>query len=213
MKKHIFLIFIAIIFTFLGFTSGPMAFLAPLAIVTYFFRDKIFLFLNRFSPLAAFVISGVIFGLITELLAIIENLDISADQRVLLSASPVKDILFGFVYYSLVMFTWYFLLKRYNYSRKEVFLVTGIYGVFVERSGQVLIGIFNAPIIGSLYALIIIFVYGLFPSLALMVTEGRFRGNKASYLKRYAFGLIALFIQWIVFGIIFLPVLKLAFGS
>jgi hypothetical protein len=190
-----------------------MAFLAPLAIVAYFFKDNISLFLKRFSPFVAFIFSGVIFGLITEFLAIIENLNISSDQKVLLSAHPLNDILFGFAYYFSVMIVWYFLLKRYKYSKKEVFLITGIYGVFVERSGQVLIGIFNAPIIGTLYALIIIFVYGLFPSLALMITEGRFKGNKESYLKKYVFGFIALFIQWVVFGIIFLPVLKLAFGS
>jgi hypothetical protein len=87
-------------------------------------------------------------------------------------------------------------------------LISGIYGIFAEETGQVFLRIFTVPVFGLLYAIIITFVYGIFPMLAYMLNENRFSGLDISTIKRYSLAFAALFIQYIIYGFV-LPVLKL----
>lgn len=54
-----------------------------------------------------------------------------------------------------------------RYTKKDVFIITGIYGIFVEETCQVFLRIFIIPAFGLLYAIIIMFVYGIFTTLKL----------------------------------------------
>ncbi|MEZ5335401.1 MAG: hypothetical protein R2741_09270 [Methanolobus sp.] len=164
--------------------------------------------LEKLSLRTAFIGSGVLFGLLTEIFAIIENLPKPAEERILLSPDPVNDIVFGFVYYLFVITAWYLLLRKMKYTNRDVFLITGIFGVFVEETGRVFLGIFTNPVFGLLYAIIIIFVYGIFPMLAHMLNENRFSGACSSINKRYLFAFIALFIQYAIYGLFIFPLLK-----
>src|SRR3989338_8353053 len=92
-------------------------------------------------------------------------------------------------YYLLLIFTWYILLRKIKYSKKEVFLITGLLGVFTEEGGQVFLRILSSPIEGFLYAIIIMFVYGLFPMLAYLLCEERFKNKQRNLFLRYGFAM------------------------
>ena len=158
---------------------------------------------------ASFIGSGLFFGQMTEVFAIFNNQSLPPEKRILLSPDPVLDLFFGFFYYLLLVVTWYFLIRGFTYSKCEIFVITGIYGVFTEEVGQVLVRIFTVPVLGLLYAIIVSFVYGIFPMLAYMVSEGRLRTRKrATITVRFLIAAVALFAEWAFYGLIVLPALK-----
>nr|WP_321497628.1 hypothetical protein [uncultured Methanolobus sp.] len=204
--KRALLVFLGIILTIHGLNE-PMNLIFPMWIITYLFKDKLTDFLEKLPLRTSFIGAGVLFGLLTEVFAIVENLPKPAGERILLSQNPVNDIVFGFVYYLFVISAWYLLLRKMKYTGRDVFLITGIYGIFVEETGQVFLRIFTVPIFGLLYAIIIMFVYGIFPMLAHMLNENRFSGLGTSVVKRYSFAFAALFIQYVIYGLFVFPVL------
>ena len=204
--KRALLVILGIILTIHGLNE-PMNLIFPMWIFTYLFKDKLTDFLEKLPLRTSFIGAGVLFGLLTEVFAIIENLPKPAGERILLSQNPVNDIVFGFVYYLFVISAWYLMLRKMRYTGRDVFLITGIYGIFVEETGQVFLRIFTVPVFGLLYSIIIMFVYGIFPMLAHMLNENRFSGLSTSVVKRYSLAFAALFIQYIVYGLFVLPLL------
>ncbi|WP_340820662.1 hypothetical protein [Methanolobus sp. WCC4] len=185
----------------------------PMWIFTYLFKERLSALLEKYPLKISFIGAGVLFGLLTEIFAIIDNLPKPAEQRILLSPDPLNDIIFGFVYYLFVISAWYLVLRRMRYTSKEIFLITGIYGIFVEETGQVFLRIFTEPVFGFLYAVIVMFVYGIFPMLAHMLNEDRFSGVSSNVIRRYPLAFAALFGQYLIYGLFMLPILKLLFGQ
>jgi hypothetical protein len=80
-----------------------------------------------------------------------------------------------------------------------------------EEVGQVFLRIFKVPVLGLLYALIVSFVYGIFPMLAYMVSEEKIgTTRRLNLLARFLLAAVALFVEWAVYGLIVLPALKRA---
>lgn len=205
-KKYI-LIILGFFLIIIGL-KNPMILIFPMWIFTYLLKDKLSTFLEKVPVSVSFIVSGVFFGLLTESFAIINNISIPVNQRVLLSSDPLTDLIFGFFYYLILIFSWYLLLSKIRYSKLDVFIITGLYGIFTEESGKVFLRIFSIPISGFLYALIIMFVYGIFPMLAYMITEDRFKNKEVILIKRYLIAGIVLFLQWGIYGLFILPFLK-----
>jgi hypothetical protein len=151
----------------------------------------------------------LVFGLLTETFAIVNNLSLPPEKRILLSPHPVLDLFYGLFYYLLLIVTWRFLIARYTYSKVEVFAITGLLGVMTEETGAVFVRIFTMPVMGFLYAVLVAFVYGIFPMLAYMVAEDRLPArSEPRRARRFVAAGLALFAQWVVFGLLVLPVLK-----
>lgn len=206
-KKLIALFFIS---TIIGVFGNPMLLVLPLALGAYLLRDRIRDALAG-KPLApTFIISGTIFGLLIELFAIFDNIKKPAEERILMSPDPLTDLFYGIFYYSLVVGVWYFLLTRYSFSKKEVFLLTGItLGLFTEQMGAIFFGMF-ASVAGLFVAMFVVAIYGAFPTLAYMLTENKFSSSRADADTRaYVYAIILLYLQWAVFGNVILPLLKL----
>jgi hypothetical protein len=162
----------------------------------------------------SFIGFGLFFGLLTEIFAIVNNRHLPPEQRILLSPVPVLDLVYGIFYYLMLIVTWYALVKAFTYSKGGVFVITGIYGILTEEVGQVYLRIFRDPVIGLLYALIVSFVYGIFPMLAYMVSEEKIRTTKRlNLLVRFLIAAVALFVEWTVYGLFVLPALKRAFQA
>jgi hypothetical protein len=196
------------VFSFFKFENS-MLFIFPLWIFTYIFKEQIQKLMSWLQGSTGFIIVGVFYGMVIEVLAILNNLHLPVSERVLLDGDPIKDLVFGIIYYTFLIMCWYLLLRKISFSKFEIFIITGIFGIFVEETGQVIMRIFEQPITGTLYAILVMFIYGLFPMLTLMITENTFSsGRKKSSWWFYVLAFIALFFQYSVYGNTVYPVLK-----
>ncbi len=202
---------LGILLTVVGVSGNPMLLIFPMWIFTHLLREPLRRMVRVVPFSVSFVGFGVFFGLLTEIFAIINNRSLPPEQRILLSPDPVLDLIYGLFYYSLLILTWYVLIRVFTYSKGEVFIITGIYGIFTEEVGQVFIRIFTVPVVGLLYALIVSFVYGIFPMLAYMVSEEKLRVKRANVVVRFLVAAPVLFVEWAVYGLFILPALKRIF--
>jgi hypothetical protein len=200
--------------TVVGVRSNPMLLIFPMWIFTYLGRDRFRRLVRPLPASAAFIGCGMFFGLLTEIFAILNNLHLPPEERILLSPSPALDLAYGIFYYLMLILTWYALIKVFTYSRAEVFIITGIYGIMTEEVGQVFLRIFRVPVVGLLYALIVACVYGIFPMLAYMVSEKKLASAKRSNLAiRVLAAAAGLFLEWAAYGLFVLPALKRVFQA
>ena len=212
--KRVLLWALGIFLTIVGISKNPMLLIFPMWIFTYLNREPLRR-LVRGMPLSVSIIGfGLLFGMLTEIFAIVNNLHLPPEQRILLSPVPVLDLVYGIFYYLMLIVTWFALIKALRYSKSEVFVITGIYGILTEEVGQVFLRIFTVPVIGLLYALIVSFVYGIFPMLAYMLSEETITTTRRlNFLVRFLIAAVALFVEWEVYGLFVLPALKRAFQA
>ena len=196
------------------FLSGeepqPMLLLFSLLLFVIAFQ-KIFQKISRWInfPLAVkLVMIMIAVGLITEALAIWNNANLTAaeitEANRLYSSDPMTDIILGWGYYIPLALAWTYLLKKYRYQTKDVFIAMGIFGIFFEGQGIVFLS-FN-PVMW-LYAVL---VHGSYMTMAyVMVKQDRAitdsNAKEISALKRYFYGLlagIATFIPFVIWQII-----------
>ncbi len=89
-----------------------------------------------------------------------------------------------------MIIAWYLLLKRYAYTKREIFVLAGLFGLFAEKVHEHLV---SFPLAGLLLIAPTMFTYGviiLIPTLSLDHTAGR----QSHWLIRYGLGLIVPFI-------------------
>jgi len=146
----------------------------PMWIICYVFFDKIKTQVNKHHLSYSFILVATILGLLTEFFAILSNVSTPYGQRILLHQNLFLDFMFGIVYYSFFMVIMYFIIKRYNFSKLNVFLIFGIFGIMTEEVGMVFVKIFTQFPVGLIYAFIVSFVYGIFPYLAYSLTKHKF---------------------------------------
>ncbi len=195
--------------------QGPMLLLFPMWIFTWLFRQALSRPLARLPQAGGFLLAGIAYGMLTEIFAILTNLNLPPEQRILLDPNPRNDLVLGLLYYTSLILAWYLLLRRQAYSPREIFFLTGLYGIVVEESGGVLFRLFTQPLTGAPYALLVMLVYGLFPMLALQLTAGQFPPERPreKRLQRYALALFALFLQYALYGNTVYPLLKAWLGG
>ncbi len=181
--------------------DNPMLFIFPMWVFVVLFKAPLTRIFAKFPRDWGFVVAGVFFGLLTEGFAIINNLDVPPTERILLHPEPLPDLIYGFFYYSFLILTWYFLLRKINFSTKEIFFLTGIFGIFTEETGQVFLRIFSEPVTGFLYAIVVAFVYGIFPMLAYLLTKESFSAERqVRKFGHYLLVALVLFLQYAIYG-------------
>jgi hypothetical protein len=181
----------------------------------------VFLLRARLAALAAFLpgeygffAAALVFGLLTESFAVLTNMSRSPSERILLSPDPLRDPALSAICCSAVAVTWLLLLRRFAYRGRDIFLISGVYGVLVEETGQAAVRVMTFSLLGPLYAGFVLVVYGVPPMLALMVAGGRFSdGRAAPGLGARAGALIALLAQYAIVGLFVLPLARSAIGS
>ena len=195
-----FLLWVLLITLVLFSLDSPMGWVFPLWIVVYGFRERLKRVLDRWPRAPAFIVSGLAFGLLTETFAILDNWDVPPDQKILLHPNPFVDLLMGFFYYLLFIVTWYLILRKLNFSKGAVFILSGLFGLAVEQGGAILAGLLANPILGILLAFLVMSVYGIFPMLAYTLTEDRFPERTKPRLWHYPLALFSLFVFWAMYG-------------
>jgi hypothetical protein len=177
----------------------------------HIFKSSIQSIVNKINFINPFLILSIALGLITELLAILTNIGIPYGQRILLHQNFIIDFVFALIYYPFFMFILYLLLRRYDFSKIKVFFIFGIFGIFTEEVGDVLLRlIFGFDIV---YATLVLFVYGLFPYLAYSFTKNRFDTlqRKKGGISSFAISLIVLLISYAIYGNTIYPLLTSIF--
>lgn len=180
--------------------KSPMGLVFPMWILAFLYKEKMRGIVARFPRSIAFVVLGLFFGLLTESFAILDNINKSPTERILLSPDPFHDLFLAFFYYLFFSVTWYLLLRKIRFSKKAVFMVSGIFGILSEQGGAIAHGIIANPPSGSLLAFLVMSVYGIFPLCAYMITKERFIGGKRPHIKEYAIAGIAFFFFWAIYG-------------
>ena len=210
--KKTFLTFLGIGFLLLSL-QNPMLFIFPMWIFVLLFKPTLEEVFAYFSHGRGFIVAGLTLGLLTEIFAILNNLDLPPDERILLHPEPIPDLIYALFYYTILILTWYLLLRKIKFSKTDIFLLTGIFGIFTEEVGAVFLRIFSEPITGLLYALIIVFVYGIFPMLAYMITEEGFSTERSQpRIHHYLLAALALFFQYAIYGNFIYTTLEHFFG-
>lgn len=188
--------------------SSRQGLIFPIGLLAFMYRESLMQLSNRISFPLAYFVTGLFFGILTEVFAILGNLNLPTEQKVLLNQqSTMGDLSMGVVWYGLFLFTWYVLLQKINFSKRTVFIASGLFGILTENSGSILFGIIASPILGTILALMIGLVYAIFSYLAYLLTEHRFpiRNNPSPH--HYALIPLFFFLFWAVYGNIIHPFL------
>jgi len=140
-------------------------------------------------------------GFLTEFFAIWNNVNLTPEEIMetnqLYSASPLTDIILGWGYYIPLAIAWFYLLRKYDYKIKDVFITMGIFGIFFEGKGAVLLSL--NPVMW-LYAFL---VHGSYLTIAYIITKQEFPTNKKQFgkIKKYSYGFLYSLLTFIPFVI------------
>jgi hypothetical protein len=102
--------------------------------------------------------------------------------------------LFNILAFTGFYFAWYFLLRRYKYTHGEVFILSGVFGLFSEG---VLFAVFSNPVAVFFMAPMVVVVYGLMitPSLWSIGLIGK---KEISSIIKYPLSLLVIFLFSII---------------
>ena len=195
--------------------NNPMGLTYAMGVAAYLLQNPLRKFFSFLPHPLDFIGLGIFFGLCTEGFAILDNLKRLPENRILIDADPMRDLFFGFFFYGFFILMWYVLLRRWRFSMRQVFVLSGIFGILTEQFNPaaggpvILLQVITNPFLGIPMAFLIACVYGIFPALAYLLTEGRFSAKRMQVRWRgYCFAIGALLLQWAIYGNIILPFLR-----
>ncbi len=171
-----------------------------------FFKDRLGWYERiKFSPPLKFFIFFMLFGLITEMFAVVDNLPKPPSERILLHHDPWIDMYLAIGYYAGFAISWTFFITRFNFSYPHVFLIGGFFGLIFEQTGGIL---FSLNLFIYLYVFL---VYGSFQASAAVLAESELRRMKRKEIKKWTMALLGALIEIISFFLawLFLFLLKI----
>jgi len=192
--NNVLLIIIALFTLFVFNEAGPI-WVFSVFILFYIFRNKIKVKLS----LLKYILFALITGLFIEALAIINSLKLPIEERALFSPYPIPDLIFAIGYYSFFALGIFFILRKYKFSLKELFIIGGIFGIFAEQHGLVFLS-FN-----SINYLYVFLSYGSFIALPYLIFFRDFKKLKRKQTNlKYLFIILALIVSYLAFLVYYL---------
>ncbi len=176
--------------------------------VLHRFRERIWRLYGQKRSLAKYLAVGMASAYLTEVLAIIDNLDKPPAERALLHPDPLIDLYLAFAYYLSFVLYWGLAMRRYDYSWREVFLIGGATGIPMEQSGAVFLSM------NPLAWLYVLLVYGSYKAIPVLVAEDCLKEKERKELgtgKKIVLGLLVEFTAFLSAGAL-LWLFKLAAG-
>lgn len=156
--------------------------------------------LAHLMPLAdakRFFLLGIATGVLTEILAIWNNLHLPPEQKALFHPDPGINIVLGLIYYAVWIIVWLLILKRYRFTLRQVFGTAGLFGMMVEQGGAVLLS-FNPAM--WLYAFL---VHGSIIAIPYLLVKPRFpNAIEHSGWRKYGYATGWQFVGFISTGIL-----------
>lgn len=169
------LLFIAGVLMTIFFTIiFPMALIFPLWIFVWLYREPLKrLFAGRAHK---FMLAGMVFGMMIEVFAILDNIGqpVSVREVTLFHPQALPDLVIAFFYYLSMVVVWYLLLRKVALPPSAVLVIGGFFGVIVEQDGIILTALFEQGVTGFLMATFVFMVHGLYPMLAYQLTFENF---------------------------------------
>ena len=118
-----------------------------------------------------YLLSMVLVGFLTEIFAWTSNYLARAEEPALLHPQLLYDLVLSPGIYAAWAVGWILLTKRWRFSVAETFLLQGVYGVFVEQQGAILLQGLRALPLGVVLWLYVFVVYGSAAGLAYLPFE------------------------------------------
>ena len=146
--------------------------------VLHRFRERIWELYGR-ERLANYLAVGMASAYLTEILAIIDNLNKPPAERALLHPDPLIDLYLALAYYLPFILYWGLAVRRYDYSWRDVFLIGGATGILMEQSGAVFLSM------NPLAWLYVLLVYGSYKAIPVLVAEGCLKERERRELGRW----------------------------
>ena len=152
-----------------------------------YFRPKIEEWYRRIAlpSWAKFILFFLLFGYLTEIFAIVDNLPRLLAERALFSPYPLTDLYLALGYYLAFAIVWYIILRNFRFKYWEVFIIGGSFGILFEQSGKILLS-FN-----FLAWLYVFLVYGSFQASVSVMAENTLGKREISRAKKIIMGIIA----------------------
>ena len=151
------------------------------------FRERVWRLYGRSGSLAKYLAVGMASAYLTEVLAVIDNLKRPPGERALLHPDPLTDLYLAFAYYLPFVLYWGLVVRRYDYSWREVFLIGGATGILMEQSGAVFLSM------NPLAWLYVLLVYGSYKAIPVLVAEDCLKSRERRGLggwKKLVLGLL-----------------------
>ncbi|WP_297506059.1 hypothetical protein [Thermococcus sp.] len=187
---------------------GTTWFIYTALAVLHRFRKRVWQLYGESGSLAKYLAVGMASAYLTEVLAIIDNLNKPPAERALFNPDPLIDLYLASAYYLPFVLYWGLAVRRYDYSWREVFLIGGTTGIPMEQSGAVFLSM------NPLAWLYVLLVYGSYKAVPVLVAEDCLKGKVRKELrtgKRLALGLLVEFTAFLSAGAL-LWLFKLAAG-
>ncbi len=176
LSAALFLVFLMLLLTI------PVLAIFPLFLFLYNIKSKIQLNFHHFYR--KYIILGLFFGLLTESLAILDNLGTPPEERILFHPDPATDLLLAAGFYFFHALVWAFLFRQYTFTEKSIFVTGGIWGIIVEQNGAILLSPLTQGIVGLISYGFVFLVYGPYMAIpALFFTESLDAERKKRTLK------------------------------
>lgn len=189
-----------VVLTFIIFNEpGPIWFFA-LFLILYLLKDPIKKIISGVMPVLPirYFLVGVIGGLFIECLAILNNLKLPAEQRVLFHPDPIPNLILGLGQYVALAIGSYFILRKFDFSLWEFFVFTGIFGVVIEEHGGILMQVLGGNILGGIYVFL---SYASFLALPYMLFREDFNefSRKKAIIPKYLIAILILALFYALF--------------
>jgi len=127
--------------------------------------------------LGRYVLTGLTSAYLLEILAVIDNLKREPSERILLNPSPPVDIYLALAYYTPFILYWGLVLRKYDYSPRDVFILGGVSGIFMEQTGAVFLSL---NILAWFYVFL---VYGSYKAIPAFLHWQSLRKNRRKNLS------------------------------
>lgn len=162
--------------------------------IVHKFREKIWAaYESHEGNFGAYLLVGMASAYLVEVLAVIDNLKLPPEERILLNPDPLTDLYLAFAYYFPFVLYWGVAVRRYDYSWKDVFWIGGATGILMEQMGAVFLS-FNP--VAWLYVLL---VYGSYKAIPVLVAEKCLRQRERKHIKAWKKLVLGALIEFLAF--------------
>jgi hypothetical protein len=148
-------------------------------------------------PALRLLISVLLSTFVLEFGAWLDNFMRNNPEPALFHPQLIPDLIIGVGVYSAWWLTWWLALRRYQFTVRQVFITTGLYGVLIEQQGKVFIAGLQALPLGLLFWLFVFTAYGSTMALAYFLVHESFTAQQDRWHK-YLLAWCTLFLLTVV---------------